>query len=86
MKGYNEKIEYPNGNTYWGDTLRGIPDGEGILYDAQQRVIYEGQWKKGEYHGNGICTNLDGDTYEGEWKNGQRNGRGRMCPVSGGGF
>ena len=33
---------------------------------------YEGEYKDGEKHGQGILTSPDGYKYEGEWKDGEK--------------
>ena len=37
---------------------------------------YEGEFKDGKYHGQGVFTWSDGARYEGEWKDGNRHGQG----------
>ena len=47
-----------------------------------------GEWKDGEYHGQGTRTygkgEWEGDKYEGEWKNGKRDGHGTYTWSDGG--
>jgi antitoxin component YwqK of YwqJK toxin-antitoxin module len=54
--------------------------GEGLSFDDQGRVIYEGQWENGKRHGQGISYHLIVNSmmksYDGQWKNGQRDGNG----------
>ena len=33
---------------------------------------YVGEWKNGEYHGQGTLTLLNGDKYEGKFKDGEK--------------
>ena len=45
----------------------------------KQEVIYrdgwyEGEWKNGEFHGQGTRTWSNGEKYIGEWKDGIQNG------------
>ena len=37
---------------------------------------YDGEWKDGKKHGQGILICYDGAMYEGEWKEGKPNGQG----------
>lgn len=50
---------YGNGMKYQGQGL--IPDirnGNGILYDSNDEVVYTGSWKNNLYHGKGRLRNL----------------------------
>ena len=52
----------------------------------RQRVdesIYEGEFKEGEFFGQGKMTWNDGGWYEGEWLNGDMHGRGREVRADG---
>lgn len=44
---------------------------------------YDGEWKDGKQHGQGINTWVDGSTYDGEWQNGQRHGKGVLTTADG---
>ena len=37
---------------------------------------YDGEWKDGNNHGQGVYTWPNGMKYDGEWKDSQANGRG----------
>ena len=37
---------------------------------------YEGEYKDGKYHGQGISRYPDGSKYEGIWKDGEKHGQG----------
>ena len=37
---------------------------------------YEGEWRDGKYHGQGVLTLADGRRYEGEYRDGKKNGQG----------
>lgn len=55
---------YVNGNVYVGDFLANKRDGEGILdYFNQEILQYEGQFKEGKKHGEGIERFRDGKKY-----------------------
>ena len=53
-----------------------IPNGYGG-YDFSDETSYKGEWKDGEYHGQGIFSDSAGDdNYKGKWKNGKMHGQG----------
>jgi len=39
---------------------------------------YEGEYKDGKYHGQGISSYPDGSKYEGKWKDGEKHGQGTL--------
>ena len=45
--------------------------------------IYDGEWKSGNFHGNGIIEYSDGTKYDGEWKEGLPNGKGVLTDSNG---
>ncbi len=80
---------------YHGQTLDGIPEGNGILKIASGGR-YEGEFKAGQYHGEGICefprilgepgkSNVDNISrrYKGSWKKGMMNGQGHLVVGNG---
>ena len=44
---------------------------------------YEGEYKDGEYHGQGIYSYPDGSKYEGKWKDGEKHGQGILTSPGG---
>jgi len=44
---------------------------------------YEGEYKDGKYHGQGISSYPDGSKYEGKWKDGKKHGQGTETLSSG---
>jgi hypothetical protein len=44
---------------------------------------YEGEWRDGWRHGQGVYDFTNGDRYEGEWFEGLRTGRGTMVWADG---
>jgi hypothetical protein len=74
---------WPDGSTYDGDFEAGQRDGFGILTvisPTTKEVTgrYEGKWKDGKKHGEGLATNYFSngsvEICRGTWKNGKRHG------------
>jgi hypothetical protein len=64
-------------------SLGRLPQGYGkMVYDQDGRV-YEGEWKRGQWDGNGKLVNGNGDIYEGEFLDDQRHGQGTYIWKSG---
>ena len=57
---------------YEGNIKNDSRNGKGISYFyGTKQIEYDGQWRKGEYHGNGTLYRRDGSIeYDGEWANG----------------
>lgn len=68
------KMECDEGH-YYGETLKGIMSGKGILY-YNNGLRYDGDWKEGLKSGSGILLYPNGDRYEGEFHNDKIHGRG----------
>jgi hypothetical protein len=75
---------YPDG-TYFTGRLHeeGISRLHGVLYSANQTVLYEGGWCNGMKHGMGTCKLEDGNIYKGQWKRDKRHGQGTISAPSG---
>ena len=67
----------PEGATYEGDLVNGVPEGTGKMTSANGNV-YEGEWKNGKREGQGKATAADGRIYEGAWKADKQEGQGKM--------
>jgi hypothetical protein len=63
---------------YEGEYKDGIKEGHGKSYAGDKifYTIYEGKFKKGNFHGFGTMTGSDGSSYKGEHKEGRPNGQG----------
>ncbi len=78
----NDAYEYNDDeyHEYHGATnAQGQPDGRGTMTwykNNVEVVVYTGEWKDGEMHGEGKMTYEDGDVYEGQWKNNKMHGKG----------
>ena len=59
--------------TYTGECKKGLANGVGKAVGTDQ---YEGEFKKGLPHGNGIYTWANGNQYEGEFTKGEKEGKG----------
>jgi hypothetical protein len=53
-----------------------VMDFDDFVEMEKHGLIYEGELKDDEMHGQGTATYLDGSIYEGEWQNGEKNGWG----------
>ena len=73
------KIRFDDGTYYIGSFQLNDMNGYGKLYNAENIVVYSGEWLNGTYHGWGIHY-FDGKDiqYEGYWKEGLTHGRGYL--------
>jgi len=71
----SEKLTYPDGSSYSGETIDGKRHGEGT-WIRPDGTRYKGQWDNDRPHGQGTIIWPDGKKYTGQWKNGKRHGRG----------
>ena len=69
-----ENIDYKK---YEGDTVKGIPNGQGT-YTWSSGKKYVGEFKDGFPNGQGTETFPNGRMYVGEWKEGEKNGQGTL--------
>jgi len=59
-------------------------EGSGVLVYYKNPILkYDGSFKNGKKHGNGIEKYADGDTYNGEFKNNLKNGNGTLYSKDG---
>lgn len=83
-KGYTGRgrFDWPNGDIYDGDMLRGLRHGQGkfIWRNGQEFV---GQWMNGKAIGQGTLKLSNGDVYEGSIEDGVPDGSGAMRYASG---
>lgn len=81
MKGIS-KIYFPDKTVYKGTTLQNQISGTGKLYRKKfigSRLIYEGSWLNGTYHGYGTLHYPTGEIwYCGEWLEGVCHGNGTL--------
>lgn len=69
------KATYPNGETYEGDYVDGIREGQG-KYTYKNKYTYEGQWVQNQKDGRGIFTYRKKGKYDGNFRAGKREGTG----------
>ena len=67
---------YDNGYYYIGQFKNNLRNGEGILYNKNGNIKYDGEWANGEMEGNGKYYYENGAYYIGQFKNNLRNGKG----------
>ena len=57
---------------YAGAVANGIPHGQGTAVNEVTLERYTGRWRRGQFHGLGTETDLQGQAYRGEWEFGKR--------------
>lgn len=77
------KMIYSDGDFYTGSMINGYRDGIGEFHWAVDGDRYEGQWKKGDKHGEGTMYWKDGRTYSGGWDSDYASGHGRSQSANG---
>lgn len=71
------RIDYPNGDSYSGEQINGVPEGNGtMLWINGDKYI--GEFKNGLMDGKGNYIWANGDRYKGEFKNSKKHGQGVM--------
>mmetsp|Transcript_1242 Transcript_1242/g.3510 ORF Transcript_1242/g.3510 Transcript_1242/m.3510 type:complete len:98 (+) Transcript_1242:1525-1818(+) len=58
-------------------------NGKGKLYDDTGRLVYDGEYQDGNWHGKGCWYGASGNRYEGEWKDHKRHGTGYLYQTNG---
>jgi len=51
-------------------------DGVGSCFNSKGELVYDGEWKRGQIHGNGRYIWNKNKWYEGEFQQGQKHGTG----------
>ncbi len=67
---------FSNGDTYDGQFVAGVPEGEGKRIWADGRT-YQGTWQNGKRQGNGVITLANGNQYEGWFRANEMHGKGQ---------
>lgn len=78
-------MKYKNGDSYEGDWVDGVSDGNGkefVVEDIKDGIVsghtYTGQFKNNMRNGKGTMIYSDGNKYEGDWHNNDKFGSGKM--------
>ncbi|XP_024985471.1 phosphatidylinositol 4-phosphate 5-kinase 9 isoform X2 [Cynara cardunculus var. scolymus] len=69
------ELKLPNGEFYSGSLLGNVPEGSG-KYVWSSGCKYEGEWRRGMWHGSGKLHWPSGANYEGEFSGGYMQGTG----------
>lgn len=59
---------------YEGDVKNAVPEGSGTFVSNDKEFIYEGNWEKGKFSGEGTVVYGDGIKESGQFSKGKRNG------------
>lgn len=59
---------------YEGDVKNAFPEGVGTFVSKDEKITYEGNWKKGKFSGEGTLIYEDGTKESGQFVKGKRNG------------
>lgn len=81
-KGFIDNMRWRAGN-YSGELLNSMPNGNGIWTSDEIGRKYEGQFKFGALHGNGLYNFPNGDSYKGSFAEGIRQGKGLYKWING---
>ena len=76
-EGYGIYYFYKGGK-YEGEFHHNLLEGYGVIFNDNNKIIFEGEVKKNEENGYGIYYYLNGDRYEGEFKNDEIYGYGSI--------
>mmetsp|Transcript_3058 Transcript_3058/g.4721 ORF Transcript_3058/g.4721 Transcript_3058/m.4721 type:complete len:636 (+) Transcript_3058:1017-2924(+) len=57
-----------NGDTYTGDWVGNLKQGEGVYFYSGIGATYEGEWQADKKHGKGKLTFKNGDILHGKWE------------------
>ena len=75
-------ITWKDGSVYTGTVVNGVREGHGkYRHNGNDVFVYDGDWKDGQFHGNGICYYGEEGCehcYSGNFEHGLREGFGTM--------
>ena len=83
LHGTKNKIRYPSGSEYEGNTKYGLANGIGIL-TTQENDIFHGLWANNELNGYTNISYQDGNKYQGFMCNNEKCGQGIYLWTNGG--
>jgi len=75
--GQVEIINDWQGGRFTGETLDGIPQGQGTIV-WPDGTVYRGQWEGGRMEGEGEISWPSGASYRGQWRDGRMHGAGTI--------
>ena len=64
------------GNTYIRYWNRGLQHPRGKVFDKNNKLVFEGEYRKGAREGKGVYNYEGGEVYDGMFVNGKREGKG----------
>ena len=67
---------YAEAGHFTGGSFDGMRHGRGRFAYANRYFVYDGGWREGEAHGEGVLQMADGGTYEGSFVDGEMSGTG----------
>ena len=70
------RINYENGESYYGEFINDQKHGKGTLYYKNGTIKYEGDFVNDKFQGNGKYISENGKYYKGDFYNGKRHGKG----------
>jgi len=76
--GFHAYVYEKTGNKYIGKWKLGKREGEGLLFDNDGNLIYDGDWKNDLKDGNGIYYYEDSTRYIGQWNKDKKQGLGKF--------
>lgn len=76
-------MAYPNGDTYVGDVVNGMRQGEGVYRYKATGNRYDGGFKNNMMDGRGTFTYASGNRYEGGFRGGLKEGSATFYYASG---
>ena len=77
---FKGRYNWDNGKYYLGQFKNKLPNGKGIKYEANNKILYEGDFMNGKFEGKGIFYYIYDDNIgycKGQFKNGLLHGEGK---------
>ena len=80
VKFFHNFLPLEHGNYYSGgiknELKNDLMHGKGKIYYKEGNVLYDGEFIKDKFDGNGTYFDKEGNYYKGKWKNGLKHGKG----------
>ena len=73
-----KRINFNNNDWYEGKIEGNVFTGEGKYYMSEEKLLFTGWFKNGEFDGKGLITDMitNREVYNGNWKEGKKHGEG----------